>query len=129
MTFAASLSQVIVITTSMHYIVSDPFCSPHPPVKRLERKGLQENKQAHNENKQSCLHSKLEAPSPEHARPDSATTLLSICIPHCMPAYSFAIPSSPMNVNTNRNTLLGNYSRAEVSIPKSRGVRKRKAVT
>lgn len=49
--------------------------------------------------------------------------------PACMPAYSLVIPSSPMNVNTNTNSLLANYPSAGVSIPKDRNGKKESTVT
>lgn len=57
-------------------------------------------------NTPSCLCSALGAAS--------ATTLLSMCISHCVPAYSLVVPSPPMNTNTNINSLLANYPSAGV---------------
>lgn len=48
----------------------------------------------------------------------SANSFLSMCILHCVPVYSFIIPSFPMHVNTNMNSLLTNYPSAGVRIPK-----------
>lgn len=58
----------------------------------------------------SCLHNML--------MPAGTSALLSICIPHCVPANSLVISSLPMNVNLNINSLLVNYPNTGVSIPK-----------
>lgn len=48
-------------------------------------------------------------------------TFLLMYNSHCVPAYSFVIPSSPMNVNANINSVLANYSSNGVSIPREGG--------
>lgn len=52
-----------------------------------------------------------------------ASTLLSVCIPHCVLAYSLEIPSSPVYVNTNFDSFFVNYHRAGVIIPKDKRMR------